>query len=157
VLRLDDGEPAIDAMMADGPSSAMTTVLVCDDSAGYCNLIREWARDTDDISVVALASTVDELVAQARAFAPDVVVLDHSLGAATSQDMAPKLRDVAPTTRVLLVSGMPGDALSEHAARCGADGFIGKASGAQAILDAIRNVRPRRTEESNRPGAMNTP
>jgi DNA-binding NarL/FixJ family response regulator len=102
-----------------------------------------WLASAEDLEIVGTASTVEMLIEQAPAVLPDVVVLDHLLGASDSLDAAPRVRAAIPEAALLLLSGMPDPALAEAAAACGADGFISKACSPDQFCAAIRAVSRR--------------
>jgi DNA-binding NarL/FixJ family response regulator len=114
----------------------MSRVLICDDAAAYGILFARWMRDAG-VGDVEHARTAAEAVDLAQRLQPAVIVVDHLLPDAISSDLVPRLRQVAPDARVLLISGMPDDRLAEMASAAGADGHIGKASTADAMRAAV--------------------
>ena len=68
------------------------------------------ARLEPDIEVVAQVARGDEVLAAARAAAPDVALLDIEMPGATGLDAADALRDALPDCRVLILTtfGRPG-------------------------------------------------
>jgi len=91
---------------------------------------------------VGQAKTAVEAVAEARQIQPDVIVVDHLLPDATSEALVPRLRDVAPEARVLLISGMPTDALAELADAADVDAHMAKAATAQEMQEAVLALLP---------------
>lgn len=116
----------------------MLRVLICDDAIAFTVLLEHWLRDCGGLEVVARTSTPEEAVHLAGLHAPDVIVLDHRLGATTSERLAPLLRDASPGSAVLLISGMADADLERAAAACGADAWLSKAASADAVCDAVR-------------------
>lgn len=117
----------------------MTSVLICDDAVAYGSLFTLWMRDLG-IDEVAHASTVDEALTLAEQIQPQIVVVDHLLPDGSSDVLVPQLRAVSPEAKVLLISGMPDDRLASAAAAVQADGYISKASSAQAMRDAVARL-----------------
>jgi DNA-binding NarL/FixJ family response regulator len=67
-------------------------------------------------------------------------VLDHLLHGKTSHDVAPRLREAAPGTQVMLISGMPQPELSQIADDVGADAYASKTLKEEEICDLIRRL-----------------
>jgi DNA-binding NarL/FixJ family response regulator len=114
----------------------MGHVLLCDDAVAYGILFARWMND-GGIEGVTHARTAADAETLAAELQPSVIVVDHLLPDATSVDLVPRLRAVAPHARVLLISGMPEDRLAAAARAAGADGHIGKASATSAMRDAV--------------------
>jgi CheY-like chemotaxis protein len=114
----------------------MGRVLICDDAVAYGVLFARWMRDCG-IADVAQARTGAEAESLAEELQPALIVVDHLLPDATSDQLVPRLRTLAPAARVLLISGMPDDRLAEAAQAAGADGHIGKATSADAMRGAV--------------------
>jgi DNA-binding NarL/FixJ family response regulator len=78
---------------------------------------------------------------QALAAAPvDLVLLDLGLGDDLALAGLPRLRDLSPTARILVLSSMPEDLYAERCLRAGADGFVAKSALSATLLDAVRTV-----------------
>jgi DNA-binding NarL/FixJ family response regulator len=124
-------------MTADG--STAISVLIVDDHG----LVREGMRALlleEGIDVVGEAGSARDALRLAADLAPDVVVLDIRLPDRDGVSIVDELRDVAPTSRVLLCSGSPDGTTLFEAARSGSDGFVAKEAPNDEIVDAIRSV-----------------
>jgi two-component system response regulator DesR len=85
------------------------------------------------------AEDADEALALARRYDPHVALVDLFLGGLSGAEVALRLREAAPRTRVLLLSGA--GRISERAARAaGASGFVLKDQPAREICAAVRAV-----------------
>jgi DNA-binding NarL/FixJ family response regulator len=115
---------------------AVTRVLLCDDAVAFGVLFERWMA-ADAIDVVGQATTAEESVAMAREQQPEVIVVDHLLRDATSDQLVPRLRAAAPDARLLLISGMSDDRLAGIAAAAGVDAYIAKAATGQAMSEAV--------------------
>lgn len=71
----------------------------------------------------------------------DVVLLDIDLPDRSGLDLLHDLRAVAPTTPVLVVSGLLEEQFGERALQAGAAGFLNKATSPDELLAAIRRIR----------------
>jgi DNA-binding NarL/FixJ family response regulator len=85
------------------------------------------------------AEGADEALALAHRYDPHVALIDLFLGGSSGADVATRLREASPRTRVLLLSGA--GRISERAARAaGASGFVLKDQPAREICAAVRTV-----------------
>ena len=93
----------------------------------------------DDIDVVGVVRTEDELVQLCLERAPEVVVLD----AAVAQDLArvgASLHRSFPSMAIIGLTGAtPTPADAAQARRCGVSTLVSRTDGAAAVLGAIRN------------------
>ncbi|MFK0289503.1 response regulator [Streptomyces sp. NPDC090442] len=94
----------------------------------------------DDLEVVAQAARGDEVLAQARAHAIDVALLDIEMPGMTGLDAAARLRDELPGVKVVILTtfGRPG--YLRRAMEAGADAFLVKDAPAAQLADAVRRV-----------------
>jgi DNA-binding NarL/FixJ family response regulator len=85
------------------------------------------------------AHTATQALELARRYHPHVAVIDLQLGGESGADLCEQMRESAPATRVLLMSGV--DRVSAHSAKAvGASGFVPKGWGARDIAGAARMV-----------------
>ena len=115
-------------------------VLVADDQALVRGAVAALLSLEPDLEVVAEVERGDQVVAAARANAPDVAVLDIEMPGIDGIAAAEVLRREVPTCRVLIVTtfGRPG--YLRRAMESGASGFIVKDAPAKRLADAIRRV-----------------
>jgi DNA-binding NarL/FixJ family response regulator len=96
-------------------------VLHCDDSEAFRVLVREMLRDEDGIELVGEASGAESAIAQARALAPDVVLLDLR-GGDLGEGLPARVVAAAPGVGFVVVAGGLGPVDEPHvAARLGKD------------------------------------
>lgn len=101
-------------------------------------------------AVAGEAAAGQDVLAQAQALEPDVVLLDWELPGTGRADGSPAsstpalllaaLRAVCPAVKVVALSVRP--EASAEAQRAGADAFVGKGEGAGLVLDALRALKP---------------
>ena len=115
-------------------------ILIVDDHG----LIREGLRNVleaeDGFRVVGEAQTGDEALALTRHLDPDVVVLDVRLPDRNGIEICAEIHELAPTTRVLVCSGLADGSALVEAAKAGAEGFVSKEASNAEIVDAVRRV-----------------
>lgn len=118
----------------------MTAVYIIDDHEavrqGYTLLIR---REVE-MAVVGESSNGSEALAQISALAPDIVVLDISLGGSMDGvDLLRSLHAEHPDLAILVVSGHDEMVYAERMMRLGARGYVMKGD-ALTFLHALRQV-----------------
>jgi DNA-binding NarL/FixJ family response regulator len=81
----------------------------------------------------------EEAIALTRRYEPNVALVDLRLAEESGVDVCQKIRDVSPSTKVLLMSGS-GRIASSTARSVGASGFVPKAWPTAQILKAVHAV-----------------
>jgi anti-sigma regulatory factor (Ser/Thr protein kinase) len=77
-------------------------------------------------------------VTVARALEPDLLLLDLGMPGGGGLEALPRLHEVVPATRVVVVSGFPGDRLAAVTRAGGAVGYVQKGlSPKQTVLDVL--------------------
>ncbi|MEV4419224.1 response regulator transcription factor [Patulibacter sp. NPDC049589] len=94
----------------------------------------------DDFAVVAQVARGDEVVAAARATAPDVALLDIEMPGLDGIAATAALREALPACRVVILTtyGRPG--YLRRAMAAGASGFLVKDGNADELAAAVRRV-----------------
>jgi len=114
-------------------------VLLADDHtlarAGMRTLL-----DDPGLEVVAEAADGDDALRQALDLGPDVAVLDYNMPGQTGAEVAARLRQEAPTVRVLILSAHEDRAFLKQALEAGAKGYVLKRAAAGELIQAIRVV-----------------
>lgn len=123
----------------------MTRIVVADDQALIRSAVATTLLLEDDMDVVGQAGNCAEAVELVRTTSPDVCLLDVQMpsGGLPIEDgigAIPMLREVSPSTRILMVTtfGRPG--YLRRALEAGASGFMVKDSPAEALIEGVRRV-----------------
>lgn len=120
------------------PANAITRVALCDDAAGFPELVTAWLDRAEETELVVRTGSASELLEVLEATRPDVVLLDFMLPEGpTDPERVQRIRELAPGVRIVLVSSLPAIPLGDEAARVGADAFCTKATTAERLLAAI--------------------
>ena len=90
-----------------------------------------------DLSVVAEAGTIAEALEKARAFIPDIVVMDIRLPDGSGIEACRDIRDENNKVKVLILTSYEGEAVV-GSVLAGASGYLLKELHSQEIVDAIR-------------------
>ena len=115
-------------------------VELCDDHSLVRAGLRRLLDATPGVTVVAEAATADEAVEQARAQQPDVLLLDVVMPGRSGIDALHELAEVAPQTKVLVLSVQDDPAYVRQAFAAGADGYMLKEAAESELAPAIRDV-----------------
>jgi two-component system, NarL family, response regulator NreC len=115
-------------------------VQLCDDHALVRAGLRRLLEGAPDVAVVGESADADEAIAQARMNQPDVLLLDLTLPGRSGIEAMPELAEVAPATRVLVLTMHDDPAYVRQAFAAGAAGYILKEAAEAELVTAIRTV-----------------
>jgi DNA-binding NarL/FixJ family response regulator len=118
----------------------MIRVLIVDDHELLRAGLRSRLEREDGISVVGEADSAERAVIVARAVQPDLILLDLLLPRKSGHEVIPELAEVAPHTRVLVVSSQAAPSSVRRALSAGAAGYLPKRSSDGELVTAIRLV-----------------
>lgn len=118
----------------------MITLGIVDDDAIVRSALSEQLAAEAGITVAFVCATGAQAVAESRACAPDVVLMDVRMPELDGIAAASAIRQVSPRTKVLLITALDldGDVAASMAA--GASGFLIKSSQPGVIVNAVRAV-----------------
>ena len=125
-----------DQPTAGGPPS----VLLVDDTPDLRALVRMALERRGDFRVVAEAGDGLEGVDSAKAHQPDVVLLDIAMPVMSGLEALPLIREVCPTSTVIMLSGFGADKMAAQAIEAGADGYIQKGQPIRALLAQVHSL-----------------
>jgi two-component system, NarL family, invasion response regulator UvrY len=115
----------------------MFRLFLADDHA----IIRQGIkRALTDMTVVAEASTADELLAGLPAHPCDVLLLDLGLPGESGIRLIPSLKRLCPRVRIIVFSMFSEPEYARHALEAGAAGYVLKTASMQELRDAVRQV-----------------
>jgi DNA-binding NarL/FixJ family response regulator len=132
---------------------AMTTpdhvrVFLCDDVAEIRVLMRFTLEEDSRIEVVGEAADGESGVAGVVETRADVILLDLSMPGMDGLEAIARLREVAPDTGIVVLSGFSAGRLREASLDAGADRYLEKGEPGEVIRDAVLDVaRGRRTAD----------
>ncbi len=117
------------------------SILVVDDHPVFADALQARLSGEPDLAAVAVAYSAAQALAQVRAAHPDVVVLDLVLGEHDSGlDVAEAIRDVAPATRVIILTGV--ESVNDVVAglALGVRAWLPKTVDSEHLIHTIRGV-----------------
>ncbi|MGY2129413.1 response regulator [Blastococcus sp. SYSU DS0617] len=117
----------------------MIRVVLADDHPAFRTGLRMLLQDSG-LDVVAEAADGPGVVDVVVATDPDVALLDLQMPGLTGVEVTRHLQDVAPRTRVLVLTMIEADETVLAAIRAGAWGYLLKGAGQAEIERAVRSV-----------------
>ena len=118
----------------------MTRVLVVEDHEVVRDALAGLLRDTPDIEVAGVASSIREAIPLLARATPDVVLADLSLGDGNGTELVRALRRARLKGRVVIITGFSDQFAVAEALAAGVAGYVLKSQTAEEMLDAIRAV-----------------
>lgn len=118
----------------------MVGVVVCDDHGIVRSGIRRILEETEDLELVAAASTGSELLDAVKRFQPALAVIDIGLPDCSGLDLLGPIAKASPGTRVVMLSTYGARGYVEKARLGGARGYITKECLEDELILALRKV-----------------
>jgi DNA-binding NarL/FixJ family response regulator len=115
-------------------------VLLVDDFEPWRRFVSSTLQKESDLAIILEVSNGLEAVQKAEEMQPDLILLDIGLPALNGIEVARRIRDVAPNSKVLFVTEDRADDVACEALRAGAKGYVVKCDAARELLPAIRAV-----------------
>ena len=117
-----------------------TRVLIADDHPLIRSGLRALLARESDFEVVGEAADGYQALELVEQLKPDVVMLDVSMPRLNGIDVAQKISEKTPSTRIIIVSIHSDEGYVLRALKAGAKGYLLKASPEGDILNAVRAV-----------------
>jgi len=117
-----------------------TRVLIADDHPLIRSGLRALLGREKEFEVVGEAADGYQALELVEQLKPDVVMLDVSMPRLNGIDVAKKISETTPSTRIIIVSIHSDESYVLRALKAGAKGYLLKASPEGDILNAVRAV-----------------
>ena len=121
-------------------SASMLRVLHCDDDKTFRFLVRAVLDEEGDIELAGEAVDARSCIERAQELRPDVLLLDESMPGMSGLEAVPRIRDVSPSTRIVVLSSFPADELRARALDLGAAAYLEKHGIVTTLAEAVRDV-----------------
>lgn len=118
----------------------MISVVLVDDHAVVRSGLRLLLEAHDDIEVVGEAGNAKDAVFRARAFKPDVILLDVVMPGESGIEVLPRLLKESPETKVLVLSMQDDPSYVREAFAAGAQGYVLKEAADEEVVTAVREI-----------------
>ncbi len=124
-------------------------ILIVDDEPQVRSALRLLLEHEPGLAVVGEADSVADLLVQARAGLPDLILLDWQLPGLDAGELIPYIRALRPGLLIVALDSLLGN--RPEAARW-ADKVVSKLDPPERILAALANCWPRGAERKHAPG-----
>lgn len=118
----------------------MVKVLVVDDFEPWCRCICSMFQKLPELQIVGEESNGLEAVQRARDLQPDLILLDIGLPGINGIEVARRVREFSPKTKILFASECASLDVAEAALSTGARGFVVKSDTGSELLPALEAV-----------------
>ncbi|WP_019874447.1 PAS domain S-box protein [Sporichthya polymorpha] len=119
----------------------LPSVVVVDDAPEVRALVRTVLEVSDRLTVVGEAADGAAAVSVVAELQPDLVLLDVSMPRMDGLQALPRIREVCPTSRVVMFTGFAEQGLADRARALGAIAFLEKSASptdlVETLLDAV--------------------
>jgi len=120
---------------------APITIVLADDHAVVRTGLRMVLERAGGFEVVSEAGDADSALRTVLGHKPTVLVLDLNMpGPLSSFDAIPRVKEVSPATRVVVLTMQEDPEFARRALRAGAAGYVLKESADDELVEAIRRV-----------------
>jgi len=116
------------------------TVVVCDDQAGFRQLVAVVLGLEPGIEVIGEGGDGREAITLAKKLQPDVLVLDIAMPEMDGLEALPRVLEVSPATQVVMLTGLTAGSIRERALTAGASAFIEKGIDIDELGDRIAAI-----------------
>ena len=114
-------------------------VVLVDDHRVVRHGLRSFLEAFGDITIVGMANSGEEVLAQLETWLPDVIVMDLLMpGGIDGIEATRRVRTIAPHTQVVVLTAYTDDARVVAALRAGAIGYVRKDADPEILLAAVR-------------------
>jgi DNA-binding NarL/FixJ family response regulator len=121
------------------------TIVVADDDLDYRLIVRHiLASASDTMAIVGEAADGEDALVIVLRERPDIVITDLVMPRLNGAELARRIKQELPQTKVILISSHTEDAYRLMASDSGADAFVSKQVIDRSLLPAIRDVIARR-------------
>ncbi|MFN8529116.1 MAG: protein kinase [Anaerolineae bacterium] len=133
-------QPMRPAVLDQRIATQTVRVVLADDHTILRRALMSMLAERDDVLVIGEASDGEAAVAKVLETNPDVLILDLNMPGKGGLDVLPDIREKAPNTKVLVLTGRDEDWYIMQALRAGAHGYILKSADEADLLDSIGKV-----------------
>ena len=126
--------------MAEAVTGEVIRVLIADDQALFRRGLYVVLGSEDRIEVVAEAEDGEEAIAKAQGLVPDVVLMDVRMPRINGIEAARRIRDILPSTKILMLTVSDEEDDLYEAIKAGANGYLLKEISVEDVADAIHAV-----------------
>ena len=117
-----------------------TTIVVIDDHLVFAQSLQSALSTFDGLEVLGAHVDPSEALSEIDALAPDIAITDYRFPDIAGHELIERIVDRAPETRVVVLSAIYDPRTIQYAKDAGAAGFVAKAAGLDALVEAIARI-----------------
>lgn len=118
----------------------MIDILLVDDQALLCEVLKTWLDIEQDLQVVGLAHNGEEAIQKVEELQPDIVLMDIDMPQMNGLSATKIISQRFPEVKVIFLSGHDDDTYLSKSLRAGAKGYLLKNTTAEELVLKIRSV-----------------
>jgi DNA-binding NarL/FixJ family response regulator len=130
------GERSLDLI----PRDRQVRILVVEDYEPFRRFVSSMLRQQPSLHIVGEVQDGLQAVRQAEALQPDLILLDIGLPGLNGIEAARKIRDIAPSAKIVFLTQESASDVVEEAFALGAQGYVLKAQAGSELLAALEAV-----------------
>jgi DNA-binding NarL/FixJ family response regulator len=117
-----------------------TSVLVADNYEPYRRFVRSTLRKRPELQIIGEVSDGFEAVLMVQEMHPDLILLDISLPTIDGIEVARRICQISPQSRIIFVTENRSADMAKNALSIGACGYLVKSDSASELLPAVQAV-----------------
>jgi DNA-binding NarL/FixJ family response regulator len=133
------------------PDQLPIRVVLADDTRDIRLLLALALELAGGFEVVGEAADGNEAIAQASVHQPDILLLDLAMPVLDGLQALPHIRELAPESLVVVLSGFGAEAMGEEAVRLGATTYVQKGVNPTELAEQLRALVRDRTAAQGGP------
>ena len=118
----------------------MINILLVDDQALLCEVLKTWLDIEQDLQVVGVAHNGETAIEQVEKLQPDIVLMDIDMPQMNGLNATKIISQRFPQVKTIFLSGHDDDAYLGKSLRAGAKGYLLKNTTAEELVQKIRSV-----------------
>jgi len=117
-----------------------TRVQIVDDHFLFAEALGSVIRELSEYDLVGIAVTGPQAISMTQEMQPDVILLDYHLPGYTAEQLMPRLLNVSPESRVIILTSDTSQATLVKGIRAGVSGFLTKDRALDDVVQALGTV-----------------
>ena len=118
----------------------MIDILLVDDQALLCEVLKTWLDVEEELQVVGVAHNGEEAIKKVEELQPDIVLMDIDMPQMNGLSATKIISQRFPDVKVIFLSGYDDDAYLGKSLRAGAKGYLLKNTTAEELVLKIKSV-----------------
>ncbi|HEY9767064.1 MAG TPA: response regulator transcription factor [Coleofasciculaceae cyanobacterium] len=118
----------------------MINILLVDDQALLCEVLKTWLDVEQDIQVLGVAHNGQDAIQEVEKLQPDIVLMDINMPQMDGLKATKIISQRFPKVKVIFLSGHDDDAYLGKSLQAGAKGYLLKNTTADELVQKIRSV-----------------